>query len=160
MKIRPTHIVSIIMIILSLVILTYVLVRRNDNYKNIINTSMNAYFESNSIKDLDETIKVLDSYKYDKSMIKTINNYIYKLIGEKMIFIDELYTCNLDDQIECKQEVQELNKLLEEVTKLHTEKTNKGLKLIEDNDYNNIYEEINKKLLDIDKILELKEKER
>lgn len=160
MKIRMTHIVSIIMIILSLFILTYVFVRRNDNYQTVINKSMNAYFESNNIKDLEETKKILDSYKYDKSMIKTINNYIYKLIGEKMVFIDELYICDLDNQIDCKNEIGELNKLLEEVTKLHTEKTNKGLILIEDNDYNNIYEQITKRLLDIDKTLEYNEKER
>lgn len=147
-------IISAIITIIAILAVVVVYTRRNMDYKPTIKNSVNKYLISGNIDDLEDITKLLKSFQYDKSMINTINDYIYKEVGESMVIIDNLNTCDEENKIDCTRALNEFTEFSDKVDKLHTNKVTDKIQYIKDNDYNKIHDELSIKIVGIETLLE------
>ncbi len=149
---KKIRIIALVLLIIGVGLLITIIGRRNKDYSNIITSSINEYLSKDNINELEEIKKLLDSFYYDKKERAEINNLVYKEVGERMLLIDNLYTCDIDNKIDCDIEIEEFKRYNEQIKKLHEVKSKRGYILLQDNNYNNIDEEITRKINGLDLI--------
>jgi len=119
----------------------------DDNAMNIDNTvveSLNKYYASENVKDLEPIIKLLNKNENKEEIINKINQLAYVQIGGWYNYLTQKYACNLDNKMACEKAKADINILQTKLNQIYSQKSSGGKTIISSAVYEKIEANIEK----------------
>lgn len=152
MKIK--YILGILLFVLLFIFILFVFHIKNLDYERVVDFSLNSYYKSGNVDDLEEIVSFIDKYSFHEETVEKTQRYVNKKINLWYKYLDNKYTCNVDDYKVCNLLLDEFNLLNSKVINLYSYKSKKGFKLLIKGDYDLLIDQANKKVDDINRLFE------
>lgn len=123
------------------------------DYKSMISESLNTYYVSNSVNDLNPIIEFLEKNKNNEVIRSDVQNYSYEIIANWFLYMDDKYTCDKSNLNSCKVQLEEFNALNVKLLNLFDKKCEDGFTIILPSAFNSLKNEVTKKITALNKVV-------
>ena len=120
------------------------------NYNNVINTTIEKFYVSGDVADLDEIANLLSIYEDDDKKIGDIQNTIYKNVKNWVDYLSNKYVCDINNRNSCVLYYDDLDDLRDKIRKLYVFRD----KMMSEPKYTVLVESINKNYEKVKEILD------
>lgn len=133
----------IIILVLLILIGKNKIDNRTYDYKPEVEVALSNYFVSGDDTGLDNVLNLLDKYKGNDSMRKSIQDYSFNIAYSYFIYVQDKYVCSSDNyrinHNSCSAQLEEFTNLRDKLTKLYSYRSDKnGYSIISNSNYNTL----------------------